>query len=201
MVKLKDEEKLAIIEKRQQYIYQTLVEDYGNNYISVHWDSKESQQKRFEQFLKIGDLNGKSILDVGCGLGDFFVFLKKNGIDCKCTGFDIVPGLLDIAKENYPDANYRLVNLALTPLKEKFDYVFASGIFAFGDLVFFKKMMKQIFNASKNASAINIFLTKESNFFCLPSKIVVPYCKANFTDKVDLIDDYLNDDYTLFLRH
>jgi hypothetical protein len=79
--------------------------------------------------------------------------------------------------------------------------VFASGIFAFGDMIFFKKMMKQIYNASTIATAMNMYLTKETNFFCLPSKIVVPYCKANFTDKVELVDDYADDDYTLFLRH
>ena len=69
-------------EDRQRKVYSELVRRHGDSYKSLHWHSA---------FLQIGKLDGCSVLDVGCGIGDFAVYLEACGIDVDFTGYDIVP--------------------------------------------------------------------------------------------------------------
>jgi len=62
-----DEQKKESIE-----VYSRLVEEYGDDPRSSHWTNIDSQLFRFNQLCKIANLNGKSILDIGCGIGDLY---------------------------------------------------------------------------------------------------------------------------------
>ena len=51
-------------------------------------------------------LDGASIADYGCGMGDFYGFLLRKGISgINYSGFDINPGLIRIARARYLDKN------------------------------------------------------------------------------------------------
>ena len=67
-------------EKQNIKIYKKLYKRYGNSFKSLDWGSKEKQMLRFKILSKIGNLNKKKILDVGCGFGDFNLWLKKKRI-------------------------------------------------------------------------------------------------------------------------
>ena len=47
------------------------------NFLTVGWGSKKTQNIRFENIYKYFKKENFSVLDVGCGLGDFYDFLKK----------------------------------------------------------------------------------------------------------------------------
>ena len=47
------------------------------NYRKLGWGSKKSQDLRFKILIDRWNLENKSILDIGCGFGDFYFFLKK----------------------------------------------------------------------------------------------------------------------------
>lgn len=69
----------------------------GYNVKTLGWGSDEQQEYRFTQTL-YADLNQKRILDIGCGFGDYYSFIKKNGINIKkYTGWDINPNLIEEA--------------------------------------------------------------------------------------------------------
>src|SRR4030042_2838585 len=82
------------------------VNRYKNDIKSVAWGSRESQEKRFEVLSQIALLNGKTVLDVGCGLGDFYIWLKRKYSDIRYTGIDIIPSMIEIALKNYPEARF-----------------------------------------------------------------------------------------------
>lgn len=110
------------------------VEKHGSGAAAVGWGSEESQRRRFEVLAGIGDLSGKHILDVGCGLGGFRSFLKEAGIDARYTGIDITPAMVVAARQAHPDC--RFYEGSIEALSEKDDeaapdYAFASGIFCF----------------------------------------------------------------------
>jgi 2-polyprenyl-3-methyl-5-hydroxy-6-metoxy-1,4-benzoquinol methylase len=44
--------------------------------------SPRAQCMRFEAFLKNHDLSGRSVLDVGCGAGEFHAHLRRAGVNC-----------------------------------------------------------------------------------------------------------------------
>ena len=43
---------------------------YGAGPKVAEWNSVESQEMRFEQLCKLGDMQGASVHDIGCGIAD-----------------------------------------------------------------------------------------------------------------------------------
>ena len=57
--------------------YEALLKKYGKSYKALNWGSLENQKKRFEVIADVGLKAGDSILDVGCGLSDFYGWIRK----------------------------------------------------------------------------------------------------------------------------
>ena len=55
--------------------YKNAVNEYGGSFDATLWQSKEGQIARFEVFLKFVDFKNCTVLDIGCGIGDFAQFL------------------------------------------------------------------------------------------------------------------------------
>lgn len=70
--------KFARISKLQKESYQKSLAKYGKSFKALRWTKKDAQAERFEQLLADVDLNGKNILDFGCGMGDIVPFIKKD---------------------------------------------------------------------------------------------------------------------------
>lgn len=69
-----------------------------------------------------------SILDVGCGLCDFYPFLKDRH-NITYTGWDINDRFLKEAKAKYPEIRTELRDITDDVGAQQYDYVFAAGIF------------------------------------------------------------------------
>src|SRR6478752_10387552 len=69
--------------------YEDKVRTYGFDHRGLGFRSRSSQVKRFEALLELGDLDGRRVLDVGCGFGDFLGFLQGRGIEPVYTGIDV----------------------------------------------------------------------------------------------------------------
>ena len=67
--------------KRNELYYSGKLRQWGQgDPRALGWASEENQIVRFEQFVKLFDFEGKSVLDVGCGWGSFAQFLRNKGI-------------------------------------------------------------------------------------------------------------------------
>ena len=66
----------------------------------------------------------EQILDIGCGWGELFDFLRENDFKFKGTGVDICPNTIKRQQENKPADIWILSNAEKLPLKETFDVVF-----------------------------------------------------------------------------
>jgi ubiquinone/menaquinone biosynthesis C-methylase UbiE len=86
------------------------------------------QIMRFQAFATIHDLEGASVLDVGCGTGDFYGFLKRSGISCKYLGVDISDQMVERSQEKYPDGKFRVLDVLNAKPPGKFDYVVSFAI-------------------------------------------------------------------------
>ena len=103
----------AIIQShdQQKHRYEKLYQLFKNAPQSLHFISQYSQIIRFLQFLKLGDIHSKKILDLGCGLGDFFRFLEEQGIKIRkavketlsCLTNEELEDLLEILKSDSVD--------------------------------------------------------------------------------------------------
>ncbi len=125
-------------------IAQETLERYSARYISLGrhirtlgWGSEEQQLYRFENTLIAIDLNKKSIVDVGCGFGDYADFLRKEKIRfASYTGWDMNPDFINEAKKG-DDIHREFFqkdisdNTALSDFKERFDAAVMLGLLNF----------------------------------------------------------------------
>ncbi len=107
--------------------YKNLLAKHGDDLKSIQM-SQDGQLFRFKKLLEIGDLNGKSILDIGCGRADLYDYLRHEIKDFKYTGIDIVPELTKVAQSKYPDANIHCRDILEDPIDDTFDYIFISMV-------------------------------------------------------------------------
>ncbi len=171
--------------------------------------SKISHSKRFEKIYEIGDWNNKSILDVGCGLGAYYEFLKKKGKKINYTGFDINELMVKEAKKRYKldEAYFEVKDIIEEPVTEKFDYVISVGPL---NLKFEKLMnmeiteilLKRMYEISIDAFAISMTssLSRKKNdetFYYNPFEI--GEYVSSFTNDFKIDHSFLPHDFVLFV--
>lgn len=176
---------------------------------AVSWGSKDSQFIRFKILSEIGDLNNKTILDVGCGLGDFYGFLTKDK-NLKLKGYlgiDITRSMIAKARKKYPKAKFEIRDLLEELPEEPFDYVFESGIFNLKSPNWEKftyAMLKKMYKISKIGVGVNFLSTwtpfkrDNTSAYADPCKIL-KFIHSHLTSRVILRQDYRPNDFTIFL--
>ena len=110
--------------------YDSRFKKYGYSAKAVGWRSIAQQQLRFKMLTDGLDFSGSSILDLGCGFGDFYDFLREKEMNpSSYTGIDISSEMCKAATQKYfGTANVFFRNREmLTNTDEKYDYVVASG--------------------------------------------------------------------------
>lgn len=112
---------------------------HGNSPLSLGWSDKAQQYLRFARFLDVMVRHPQpySVLDIGCGFGDFAMFLEdKKALPKYYTGLDINNDLLEVAratKYSFPSEFY-CDNLLeahdfLSSANRKHSFVIAAGLF------------------------------------------------------------------------
>ncbi len=188
---------------------------------SLHWNSEHTQRARFEVLYEIGDWAGRSVADVGCGLGDLYGYLNQRGLTVvrpgagdapaavRYTGFDITPKLIEAATAKYPEGCFLLTDVMESGFPDRYDYVVASGTFSLRIKrhgAFLRRAGGAMFRASACAVAFN-FLgpsgyrhEEEDFYFGSEPAPIVDYCRT-LSSRVALREGYLSNDYTVFLYH
>lgn len=191
------------------------ISDYYDEHLAKHgafsplalsWTSQEEQLRRFQALFGVGDLKERSILDVGCGLGDFYHFLKLHLDEFEYLGIDIVPSLIEKAREKYPQANFEVADF-LEFEGDYFDYVFCSGALSFKVPNHQEKyfaMIKKMYELSREGVAFNMLDRKghvdDELYSAYSLEEVKEFCQT-ITPKLKVINDYSPQDFSIFLYH
>jgi len=185
---------------KNRWLYSNLFRRFGPRPEALHWNSRESQDIRFGVLAKIGSLDGMSILDIGCGLGDFFGYLKAHGVSCAMTGIDIVAPLVAHVRKTYPEAKIYQKNILTDPFSaDSYDYVFSSGLYAFGNRPFFEAMLCEAFRICRKGYAFNILECSDSRFFKISRDDMLGVCRDMKPSRMEVQEGYLDDDVSVFL--
>ncbi|MBI5676805.1 MAG: class I SAM-dependent methyltransferase [Nitrospirae bacterium] len=111
---------------------------FGDTPQGVDWKDKESQVRRFKYIMdtiqfSFPSLKSFSVMEVGCGYGAFFEFLKATEMnnDIAYFGIDLVDEMVTEAAIKYPELKNNLYvgEFKSFSFGSKYDVVISSGIF------------------------------------------------------------------------
>ena len=173
----------------------------------VGWRTAQSQRVRFEALASLAPLKGKRILDVGCGLGAFWAYLQKQGVEARYTGVDLFPQVIQEAQALHPEAFFGVRNILQSPFPAgEFDFTFLSGVFNVkvrDNWKYMRALLKAALRQSQKAVAFNVLNAeaglREADRFCAHPKALVAFGRRLGGSKVCLLDHYHHLDLTLFI--
>jgi SAM-dependent methyltransferase len=188
------------------------IREHGASPLGSDWNSDMAQRIRFDQLLKLIEMQSFSLLDYGCGYGALVDYLMLKGFDARYLGFDMLEKAIEIARE----AHRGQTNATFFSSKEQLpvcDYVVASGIFnirgdySFDEWTEYTLSILDEFNKLSQRGFASNFLTKYSDadkmrpdLYYADPLFIFDYCKRNYSRNVALLHDYKIYDFTIIVR-
>lgn len=190
--------------KITRQIYNEKLKKFGHSPKSLGWLNGR-QAIRFSALTSIGNMNKKRILDLGCGFGDLYLFLKKNHILFSYLGIDINPKIIQIAKKKYPHAKFLTCDIRNENFEGMFDYVIISGVFNHSKTTsykFIENVLSKAFHHCKKGVAVDFISNyvdhkTRHTFYASPEKIF--QISKKLTKSVALRSDYMPFEFAMFL--
>ena len=183
---------------------------HGLSVDSLGWQSVEKQELRFGVLSEIADLEGRSVLDVGCGFGDLLGWFRNENVNVKYRGVDLMEDFVKVARERYPGGKFWAFDITGDPppdFEPPFDYVIASGLLGLhvgDDYKFARTVLRRMFEWCRRGLAANMISTyvdyREDYLAYTQPEEIFRFCKENLTWKVGLRHDYLPYEFTLYLE-
>ncbi|MCF6324591.1 MAG: class I SAM-dependent methyltransferase [Gammaproteobacteria bacterium] len=173
---------------------------------SLGWKGDESQQKRFEVISEVADLNGASILDLGCGQGDLKKFLDNRYSDFSYIGIDQMPEFISEAELRYghlSDTHFYQSDFSTVVLPQV-EYVIACGALGYrcAKPNWFNEMIAKMYASASRALVFNMLdiATFPDHPLLVGHEVeeVAAFCKT-LSPRVEVKSRYLDDDFTIYM--
>lgn len=179
-------------------------QQYGAGFGALLWASRKTQRARFEAIRRAYDLEGKSLLDAGCGRADLMEYLLDRNIHpADYVGLEAVEALAAAAKaRNYPNAQIIRADFVRDPARlfVGADVVVFSGSLNTLDAQTFYATVRRAFDATAEAVVFN--------FLCSPALAGKDYLlwhqpeavlgfAGQLAGNVHVLNDYLPGDCTV----
>lgn len=157
--------------------YRRATQLHGDSPKSLLWMDYHSAALRLRQLVADLDIEGRTILDAGCGLGYLIPFLYAKTTNFDYLGVDINPQIIELAIKRNNGLEFRVENPFADDFKQRFDIVLSSGVMNAnvpGWLEERKKMVKKLFELAGEAAGFNM----AGSFKPLPSGGIIAYADA-----------------------
>jgi len=182
--------------------YLNALKKHGQNAKGLNWRNNHSQQIRFETiFYMIEEFlcDDTTLVDAGCGFGDFFLFLREKNIDINYTGYEIVEKFVNIAKHK-TNQDIQIKDILHDKLIEA-DFYIASG--SLNILTRFETFLfiRRCFESSKVGFVFNLlegdFSRDDFNFF---SQSEIREFGTELGAKVTIKTGYFANDFSVLFK-
>jgi SAM-dependent methyltransferase len=197
---------------KNEYVerYSERLEEFGHSPETLGWGSHK--KKHIIRYKILSELARRhpesSVLDVGCGFADMYEFMLAAGWKGRYTGIDIVPGLLDVARNRHPNLDVREMDISEEhAVLDEYDFVLATGIFGAAlssgqNEAHVERTLKIMFHHAKRAVCVDfqssyVDFQKEGAWHADPAWLL-PVARA-ITKRVDLRMDYMPYEFMLTL--
>jgi SAM-dependent methyltransferase len=202
----------GILNKVANY-YAARLADHGPTPRGVDWNGIESHELRHRQFLRLIDDANASVLDLGCGFGDFLRFLREMGHQGLFIGYDIAQSMIEEAKRLYgetPDIAWRV---GAQP-EETVDFAVASGVFNVKGEVphdewkrYVEDTIDVLARTSRRGFAFNVLSLssdpdrRRPDLYYADPVAMLQWCLERFGRSVAILQDYGLYEFTVVVRH
>jgi SAM-dependent methyltransferase len=180
--------------------YQNRLRKHGPSSQAVQYSDQDSHFARFHVLAGV-DPEMASVLDVGCGLCDFWRYLRATGSNARYCGVDIVPDFVDLAKAAMatdPDADVHLVDVDEGELPKGYDYAVLSGVFnnvMEDNWGFMTTTLRKMWTAAGKGIAFNAMSThvdyRAPDLYYVDPVDVFGFCKGELGGHPVLRHDYV----------
>ncbi len=186
-------------------LYENLIERYGHDPRACDYGRAESQQVKFAVLAQVMSLQGKRVLDVGCGFADFADYLSAYKGELTYEGIDITPRMIKEANELRPHLSLRVLDILIEDPVGPYDLVTANGIFyLLGENAYLRmqQLISRMYELSSTAVAFNSLSAwaphKDPGEFYADPLATVEFCRS-LTPWVIMRHDYMPHDFTIYM--
>ncbi|MET4069907.1 SAM-dependent methyltransferase [Bradyrhizobium sp. S3.2.6] len=179
----------------------------------VDWNGATSHDLRHQEFLRLLDGSTESsILDLGCGYGDFLRFLRHAGHRGPFIGYDIAPAMIEEARRIHGDGADRQWHVGAEP-DDVADFAVASGIFNVkGDVLqenwerYVYETIETLARAGRRGFAFNVLSLssdperRSPNLYYADPCAMLSHCLRHYGRSVALLQDYGLYEFTVIVR-
>jgi len=177
---------------------------FGPTHKAVGWSSRQRQWKRYHEIGSVISDYGGSLLDVGCGVGDFFHYLKQSCLNYTYRGIDIAKEMIRLAQHAYPGAQFDVAHLPSATYVS--DVVVACGVFNLHQgrdhEAYLKAQIQQLVDHTRECCVVSLLSErapkKEDCFYYVPLSFVEELTPLGW--KLTIRDEYLDNDVLLIFR-
>lgn len=191
-------------QKHKQYVcqyYDALLDKHGPTIDVADLGNKDGYLRRYEVLSEVCDFTGKSVLDVGCGLGSFCDYLYMGFYGVRYTGVDLSERMIEAARKKHPGGTFIVVDIFERSIMQRHDIVIGNGIFYLlkeRQCEYMMKLVEKMYESAKEAVAFNCLSRgAKGEFWAKPYQVlreVMAFCP-----KVTLRADYLPNDFTVYM--
>lgn len=190
----------------------TIIERYGRRFAEFGVDLRTLNPGKYYEVqhavhASVGRLDGKVLLDIGCGFGNYYEYLRERGISVSYIGYDFIEPFVEVARERFPEATFAVKDVTRTEIDNEADYVVMCQVFNNrysdsdnADVV--KAVVRKAFASARIAVSVDMLSTyvsyRDDKMAYFSPEEMFAFAKS-LTPYARLQHDYAPHHFTLFL--
>ena len=189
--------------------YQQRIAEHGPTFASLNSGSEAKQAIRHSVHASALRGANPEILEIGCGLADFYRYLLQHKRNCSYHGYDIVPQYIDECRRAYPQSKFTLRNVFIEGIEGTFDTVVMSQVLnnryqKSDNMQVMQRALELAFEHTRVSVSIDMTSTyvdfRNPDLFYYPPKEIFHIAKA-ISPRVLLRHDYRAFEFCVQLFH
>ena len=190
--------------------YEEALRRHGPSARGVDWKDEESQRLRFALLSEVCDLEGRSVHEVGAGVGHLCDYLRERSPGASYSGSDLSAAMMEAARARHPGVSFERRDVLCDPPEATYDVVMCSGLFHVKLhhtdeewRAFVHATLRRMFEMCRNAIAFNAMSDhvdyRSEELFHADAGEMLDFCRGELGRNTVLRHDYPLYEYTVYV--
>jgi ubiquinone/menaquinone biosynthesis C-methylase UbiE len=187
--------------------YVARLNQHGDDLRTLNVGDVEKYHRQHAVHAAIGPLAGSTVLDVGCGLGHFYEYLRRRCDTVRYVGYDMVEKFIAANREKFPQATFRVADVTRDPIPDRCDYAVMCQVFNnryknSDNLEIVRAVLAKTFEHADKAVSVDMLSTyvsyRDEHLYYYSPEEMFSFART-LTPYVSLLHGYLPHHFTLQL--